>query len=502
MTDDKGQQAGQRADQSGTARGARRLSADELLARPAPLPVDTPEERAVSERLSAAAQRVGAVARDLNERIEPARRAREAGAAVSRIAKRALSQGKATAQDLAAKAAPHAQAASEKLGEAVSKGASGARASAASLSGEVAGAVRSAKDKLSTRTSAAVEALRERRNAEPPLPQSELDRLLAQEEATPAAAPKAPDGLPLFTTSATTQPQTAPPSPVSVQMVPPPAAEPAQSGAAPSASPATKPAQSTAANSPPANGTPPPSAPSASLSDWARHPATWGLAALALLASGFAIGRWSGGGLSAAQVGELVEARLLEKPEIIPQAMERLQANRASAAIAGVREPLTTAFSGAWAGNAQGDVTLVVFTDFACTFCRASEPDLTRLIRTDRNLKVVFRQLPILSADSERAARVALAAARRGQYMTVHRALFETGTPDATARTAALTAAGLTIDQINPDDPAIERELSNNVALARRLGIDGTPTWIVGDRLLTGAVGYDALRAAIAEARS
>lgn len=205
--------------------------------------------------------------------------------------------------------------------------------------------------------------------------------------------------------------------------------------------------------------------------------------------------------MSRAEIGSAVEEHILANPQIIPQAMERLQANRASETIGRLSARLTTPFSGAWAGNAGGDVTLIVFTDYACTFCRASEADMERLLRADPNLKIVFRELPILSPESEAAARLALVAARRGQYMAMHRALFRSQLPDGPARTAAAASLNLEVAPAALTDAVIDRELASNVELARALGIDGTPSWIIGDRLLTGAVGYDTLRGAIAAAR-
>ena len=106
---------------------------------------------------------------------------------------------------------------------------------------------------------------------------------------------------------------------------------------------------------------------------------------------------------------------LLEHPEIIPAAMERLQQREQGKQIAIYREALEVPFPGAWAGAKDGDVVLVEFFDYACGYCRASMKDVDRLIRDDPKLKVVFRELPILSRDSEPAARLALVAARRGR---------------------------------------------------------------------------------------
>ena len=242
--------------------------------------------------------------------------------------------------------------------------------------------------------------------------------------------------------------------------------------------------------------------PAGSLAEWARHPASWVLGGIALLGVGFGAGAmWSGPGINREATERTIHDYLLNNPQIIPQAMEKLQSDRQASAINRLRERIEAPFSGAWAGAADGDVVLTVFTDYACTFCRASVPDIDRLLREDRKLKVVFRELPILSRDSEAAARLALVAARRGRYMPMHRALFETATPDSGARAKAAESLAVPADNAQLNDRAITRELESNIAIARELGFDGTPSWVVGDRLLTGAVGYDQLRAAVAAAR-
>mgnify|MGYP003766489031 CR=1 FL=1 len=86
--------------------------------------------------------------------------------------------------------------------------------------------------------------------------------------------------------------------------------------------------------------------------------------------------------------------------------------------------------------------------------------------------------------------------------MAMHRALFAANTPDAAARARAAASVGVTIDSATVGAPAISEELDRNLRIARQLGFDGTPSWVIGDRVLSGAVGYDQLREAIAAARA
>ena len=205
-----------------------------------------------------------------------------------------------------------------------------------------------------------------------------------------------------------------------------------------------------------------------------------------------------------AAIEGLVREYILEHPEILPQAMERLQSKGAARQIAANRERIETPFAGAVLGNPRGAVTLVQFTDYACTYCRQSVADIQALIAADPQLRVVIRELPILSPDSERAARVALAAAQQGRYAAFHDAMFAGGKPAAPSIAAASDKARLDMARASvvAGSPAVSGELAGNLALSRELGITGTPAWVVGNRLLIGAVGRETRARAIAEARS
>ena len=204
-----------------------------------------------------------------------------------------------------------------------------------------------------------------------------------------------------------------------------------------------------------------------------------------------------------AKIEAIVRDYILEHPEIIPEAMQKLEARQTANAIQANRALIETPFAGGWAGNEKGDATLVVFFDYACGFCRKSLPDIERLLVEDKNLKIVFRELPILSEDSEMAARVSLAAAKQGKFKAFHDALYETGRP--TVANVQKVEAALGMDQkavaAQVGSAEFQKEIDANIGLARTLRFSGTPSWVVGDTVMNGAVGYDALKAAIAEAR-
>mgnify|MGYP000258750464 CR=1 FL=1 len=117
-----------------------------------------------------------------------------------------------------------------------------------------------------------------------------------------------------------------------------------------------------------------------------------------------------------ADVEAIVRDYILEHPEIIPQAIERYREKQSEGAYAANKAALETPFASAWAGNEKGDVTLVMFTDYACGYCRTSVPDVDRLLADDPKLKVVWREIPILGPGSEIAAKASLAAARQGAF--------------------------------------------------------------------------------------
>lgn len=204
-----------------------------------------------------------------------------------------------------------------------------------------------------------------------------------------------------------------------------------------------------------------------------------------------------------AAIEAVVHDYILAHPEIIPEAMQRLQAKQMASAIDSHRSELETPYKGSWQGAAKPDVTLVAFMDYDCGFCRASLPDIARLLREDPGLRVVYHDLPILSHGSVGAAKVSLYAAQVGRFSAFHEAMYgEDGvSPDKVldaARKAGLDAAEAKM-ALNGD--VGDQTISQNIQLAQALDAQGTPLFVVGDQVLNGAVGYDALKDAIAKAR-
>jgi protein-disulfide isomerase len=194
---------------------------------------------------------------------------------------------------------------------------------------------------------------------------------------------------------------------------------------------------------------------------------------------------------------------LLSNPEVLPEAMEELQRRDMQARIEPVRVELETPFPGAVLGNPNGTVTLVEFTDYACSFCRQSVADVAALIAANPDLKVVIREYPILAPESADAARMALAAAQQGRFAAFHDAMFAAGQVTPATIEAAATSAGVNLAAAREAIASgqFEAQLQNNIFLAQNLGLNGTPSWVIGDRTLNGALGVEAIGRAVAAAR-
>jgi protein-disulfide isomerase len=199
----------------------------------------------------------------------------------------------------------------------------------------------------------------------------------------------------------------------------------------------------------------------------------------------------------------LVRAYILENPEIITDAVAILQQREVTERLSAVGSDIAKPFPGAQAGNPKGDVTIVEFTDYNCGFCRASVPDVQRLLKSDGNIRLVYRELPILSQSSRDAALWALAAARQGKHKAFHDALFAGGRADEANIAAAARKAGLDMAAARAfaASPPASQEIERNLALMQQIGFNGTPTFIIGDQILEGALGYDALKRAVEKAR-
>lgn len=196
----------------------------------------------------------------------------------------------------------------------------------------------------------------------------------------------------------------------------------------------------------------------------------------------------------------IVREALIANPEMLVEAGNSLRDRQFAETLNPIRASVERPFHSSWKGAEKPEVTMTYFYDYACGYCRQSNPDIERLLKEDKGLRVVYRELPILGPDSVAAARVSLAASKAGKFAAYHDALYAAGRPSPETIALAARAAGVPAQPAN--DPAQEAELKANMTLASQLGATGTPLFVVGDRVINAAVGYDGLKEAVKAARS
>lgn len=195
-------------------------------------------------------------------------------------------------------------------------------------------------------------------------------------------------------------------------------------------------------------------------------------------------------------IEEIVKQYLLKNPGVIRDAMVALQQQeeaeqqkQSAAALQAMKGELDADKASPVGGNAKGDVTVVEFYDYNCGFCKKAAPDLAELLKRDPNVRVVYKEYPILSEQSLYASRAALAARRQGKFNEFHVAMM--ASPAANEATVKSVSQKLKLDynKLLKDmkDPALEDELRKNQRQGTALNINGTPAFIVGDRLIPGA---------------
>lgn len=215
---------------------------------------------------------------------------------------------------------------------------------------------------------------------------------------------------------------------------------------------------------------------------------------------------------SVEEIQEIIRDYLLDNPEVLFEAVQRhrerqrrLQAQRDRVLLQRHRRELLADPDSFVGGNPAGDVTLVEFFDYQCGHCKRFASTLESITRQDPQLRVVYKELPVLGPESFRAAQAALAARNQGYYLEFHEALMRFDGPlTDEAILAAARSLGLDVDRLKRDmeAPKVLDILGNNHRLADALGIDGTPAVIVGEEIGRGAVPLEDLAAMIAKART
>lgn len=203
-----------------------------------------------------------------------------------------------------------------------------------------------------------------------------------------------------------------------------------------------------------------------------------------------------------AEIEQVIKDYLLANPEILMQAQQALEAKvekeqteKTKAALKDNADAIFKDPNSAIGGNPDGDVTIVEFFDYNCGYCRRSWDDIAKVIKDDPKVKFVFKELPIINQDaSPGAAKVALAARKQGKYTEVHAALMKgQGIASEASALKKAEALGLDMAKLKADmaSPDIQAELDKVMDLAKKLGVGGTPFFLVGDHVVAG--GYENL---------
>lgn len=214
------------------------------------------------------------------------------------------------------------------------------------------------------------------------------------------------------------------------------------------------------------------------------------------------------------EVEKIVREYILQNPEIIEEALTELekrnqaaQTRAQSQAIMAETDALQRSGDDVILGNTEGDVTLVEFFDFNCGYCKRAAPDIKALVAEDSKLRIVLKDFPILGPGSVEAAKVSLAVRRlegNAKARDFHIRLMAIKGQINAGRALDLAAEmGLDRARISEEmaTPAIAAIIATNLALAQRLGLTGTPSFIAGDQVIQGAIGKEPLAKAIAAAR-
>jgi len=211
------------------------------------------------------------------------------------------------------------------------------------------------------------------------------------------------------------------------------------------------------------------------------------------------------------KIEQVVRDYLLRHPEVIVEALQEMQRReqvaeqeRASAMIAAHATQLDDPTGRFVAGNPNGDVTVVEFFDYRCGYCKRAFPSLMEAIQADGNVRLVFKEFPILGDDSVLAARAALAAARQDRYYDMHVALMQERGSFTEGKVLAIGHdLGLDVEALRVDmnSPQVDAAINTNRSLARTLNITGTPGFIIGDQVIPGAISTQQMLSLIAKTR-
>lgn len=212
------------------------------------------------------------------------------------------------------------------------------------------------------------------------------------------------------------------------------------------------------------------------------------------------------------EIEALIEDFLMRDPKVLQRVSVALEdtlrteeQSRVQTMLASYQDQIFNADSDVILGNPDGDVTLVEFFDYNCGYCRNALPDLAALLAEDPNLKVILKEFPILSNESIDAARISVLVGQADvDYWAFHEALF-TSRSKVDKSVALSAAADLGLSRVDLElrmgEPVVAETIQRSYEIAQALGISGTPTYIIGNEIIPGAIGAEELRTRIANLR-
>lgn len=213
------------------------------------------------------------------------------------------------------------------------------------------------------------------------------------------------------------------------------------------------------------------------------------------------------------QIEVIVKDLLTKKdPEIVLTAAKEFQkkqdeenGKKAAEGVVKNKDKLINNSNDPFLGNAKGDVTIVEFTDYNCGYCKKANDPLNKLVESDKNVKIIIKEYPILAESSRVAAKAALASMKQKKYVEFHNALMENKgalSEDSILEIAA--KAGVDKDKLKKDMEASEiaAQIQANQDLGREVGAHGTPTFIIGEKVIPGAMELEEMKKIVEEARN
>src|SRR6201989_2881964 len=239
------------------------------------------------------------------------------------------------------------------------------------------------------------------------------------------------------------------------------------------------------------------------------------LFALALVAAPQTLSAQNFSDTQRGDIEKIVREYLLKNPEVLEEAMNELSKRQAAAdaekhqaSIAKNAEVIFNSPRGVTVGNKDGDVTFVEFFDYNCGYCKRAMSDMLDLMKSDSKLKVVLKEFPVLSQGSVEAAQVAVAVRMQDptgkKYLDFHQKLLGgRGAADKARAMQAAKEAGLDTAKIEKDiqSPEVRATIEENFKLAEAMGMNGTPSYVIGKQIVVGAVGVEGLKEKIGIAR-